>query len=160
MNRSPFTTAVLLGTAGLIPFLCAIAVIITDPTRAPLATAVMIDYGACILAFLGAVHWGFALEPGGIVTDRRLNHQRLIFGVLPALTGWLALLVFTLGAAPRIAIAILVVGFFATIIAETVGRGRDLVASNYLAMRWGISIVVLAVLIIALFVEAIGMRQG
>ena len=160
MNRAPFTIAVLLGIAGLIPFLAGLAVIVTDPTRAPVATTVMIDYGACILAFLGAVHWGFALEPGGIVPEARLNNQRLLFGVLPALVGWLALLVLSLAQAPRLAIAILIAGFFATIVAETVGRGRDIVPGNYLALRWAISIVVLAVLIVALFIEAVGMRQG
>lgn len=160
MSRSPFMTAALLGAAGLIPFLVALAIIVTDPTRAPVATTVMIDYGACILAFLGAVHWGFALEPGGVVADPRLNHQRLVFGVLPALLAWAALLVLTLATAPRFALAILIAGYFATIVAETVGRGRNLVASNYLAMRWAISIVVLAVLVVALFIEAIGMRAA
>lgn len=160
MNRSPFTTATLLTAAGALPFLAALVVVVTQPTSAPVATVAMIDYGACILAFLGAVHWGFALEPGGIVIDGRLNHQRLTFGVLPALIGWAALLILTLAAAPRAAIAILIAGFFATIIGETIGRGRNLVASNYLAMRWIISIVVLAVLIVTFFIEAIGMRHG
>lgn len=160
MNRSPFTTATLLAAAGVIPFLVTLAVIITRPLEAPVATVVMIDYGACILAFLGAVHWGFALEPGGIVTDGRLNHQRLSFGVMPALIAWVALLVLTLAAAPRVALGVLIAGFFATILAETIGRGRNLVASNYLAMRWTVSIVVLAVLIVTFFVLVAGMRQG
>ncbi len=160
MTRSPFTTAVLLTAAGAVPFLACLAVIITQPTNAHAATKVMIDYGACILSFLGAVHWGFALEPGGVVIDPRLNHQRLSFGIAPALIAWAALLILTLAAAPRAAIAMLIAGFFATIIGETIGRGRDLVASNYLAMRWTVSIVVLAVLIITFFIEVIGMRHG
>ena len=160
MTRSPFMTASLLGAAGLIPFLVALVVIVTRPLDAPSATVAMIDYGACVLAFLGAVHWGFALEPGGVVTDSKLNHQRLTFGVLPALIGWVALLVLTLTSAPRLAIAILIAGFFATIVGETVGRGRNLVASNYLAMRWTVSIVVLAVLLITLFIQLIGMRHA
>uniref|UniRef100_UPI0020BE2714 DUF3429 domain-containing protein n=1 Tax=Acidocella sp. C78 TaxID=1671486 RepID=UPI0020BE2714 len=88
MNRAPFTIAILLGIAGLIPFLGGLAVIITDPTRAPAR-----DHGDDRLRrlhprLLGAVHWGFALEPGGIVPEARLNNQRLLFGVLPALVGW------------------------------------------------------------------------
>ena len=153
-------TASLLGAAGSIPFLAALAVIVTKPLDAPAATVAMIDYGACVLAFIGAVHWGFALEPGGVVSDSRLNHQRLTFGVLPALIGWVALLILTLAAAPRVAIAILIAGFFATIVAETVGRGRNIVASNYLALRWTVSIVVLAVLLVTLFIQLIGMRHG
>ena len=160
MVRSPFMTASLLGAVGVVPFLAALAVIVTQPTNAPAATVAMIDYGACILSFLGAVHWGFALEPGGLVSDARLNHQRLTFGVLPALFGWLALLLLTLVAAPRVALLVLIAGFFATIVGETIGRGRDLVASNYLGLRWALSIVVLAVLIVAFFIEIIGMRHG
>ncbi|MGC9269634.1 DUF3429 domain-containing protein [Acidiphilium sp.] len=160
MTRSPFTTAALLTAAGATPFLAALAIIITQPTNAPAATIAMITYGACILSFLGAVHWGFALEPGGVVTDPKLNHQRLAFGVAPALIAWFALLILTLAAAPRAALAILIAGFFATIIGETIGRGRDLVPSNYLALRWTVSIVVLAVLLVTIFIEAVGMRHG
>jgi hypothetical protein len=160
MTRSPFTTATLLTAAGVIPFLASLAIIVTQPTNAPIATTAMITYGACILSFLGAVHWGFALEPGGVVIDPKLNHQRLTFGIAPALIAWAALLILTLAAAPRAATATLIAGFFATIIGETIGRGRNLVASNYLTLRWTISIVVLAVLIITLFIEAIGMRHG
>jgi hypothetical protein len=160
MNRSPFTTAAALTAAGVIPFLATLAVIITQPTNAPIATTIMITYGASILSFLGAVHWGFALEPGGVVIDPRLNHQRLTFGIAPALIAWAALLILTLAAAPRAAIAVLIAGFFGTIIGETIGRGRNLVAANYLTLRWTISIVVLAVLIITFFIEVIGMRHG
>lgn len=160
MSRSPFTITVLLGAAGLIPFLACLGVIIAEPTSAPTATVVMIDYGACILAFLGAVHWGFALGPGATIEDPAASHQRLIFGVLPALIAWLALMLMTLASAPRFATGVLVAGFFATIVAETIGRGRNLVPGNYLAMRWAISIVVLAVLVATLFFEIAGMRQA
>ncbi len=41
-----------------------------------------------ILAFLGGVHWGFALpEPSG-----RADRARLGLGVVPSLVGWVALL--------------------------------------------------------------------
>ncbi|MDD2876346.1 MAG: DUF3429 domain-containing protein [Acidiphilium sp.] len=160
MTRSPFTTATLLTAAGAIPFLATLAIVITQPINAPEATVAMVDYGACTLAFLGAVHWGFALEPGGVVDDPRLNHQRLTFGILPALIAFAALLIMTLAAAPRAALIILIAGFFATIVGETIGRGRNLVAANYLALRWTLSIVVLAVLFITFFIEVIGMRHA
>ena len=38
-------------------------------------------YGAVILAFLGAVHWGLALAAG----ESPFNRQRLVGGVVPAL---------------------------------------------------------------------------
>jgi len=43
-------------------------------------------YAATIAAFLGGVHWGQALRAGG------LNPVPLIWGVMPQLAGWLALL--------------------------------------------------------------------
>jgi hypothetical protein len=51
-------------------------------------------------------------------------------------------------------------GFFITIVVETIGKGRGIVASNYLALRWGVSIVVLITLLVVLFAVLSGMRIG
>lgn len=160
MTRTPMMTATLLGLAGTLPFIALLAMIATRPLDASTATVSMIDYGAVILSFLGAVHWGFALEPGGMVRDARANDQRLAFGVLPALIGFLALLCVTPLGAPRLALAVLIAGFFATILAETVGKGRDLVPAKYLLLRWVVSLVVLLVLVATLFITLVGMRQA
>jgi hypothetical protein len=63
-------------------------------------------------------------------------------------------------AAPGLSLLLLLAGFFITIVAETVGKGRGVVASNYLALRWGVSIIVLLVLLIVLFAVLSGMRVG
>ncbi|HQT87027.1 MAG TPA: DUF3429 domain-containing protein [Acidiphilium sp.] len=160
MTRTPMMTATLLGLAGTIPFIALLAIVATRPLDAPVATISMIDYGAVILSFLGAVHWGFALEPGGMVRDARTNDQRLVFGVLPALMGFVALLAVSPLGAPRLALAVLIAGFFATILAETVGKGRDLVPAKYLVLRWVVSLVVLVVLVATLFITLVGMRQA
>lgn len=160
MTHRPMTTATLLGIAGLIPFILCLVAVLLRPLNAAAATAIMIAYGAVILSFVGAVHWGFALEPGGVVMSDRLNHQRLSFGVVPALIGFLALIFLMLIPSPALALATLIAGFFLTIVGETIGRGRNLVAPNYLTMRWGISIVVLAILLVDFFVIVIGMRVG
>ena len=160
MARTPMLTASLLGIAGTIPMILLLAIIATRPLDAPVASVSMIDYGAVILSFLGAVHWGFALEPGGMVRDARANDQRLVFGVLPALIGFLALLCVSPLGAPRLALAILIAGFFATILAETVGKGRELVPARYLVLRWMVSLVVLVVLVATLFITVVGMRQA
>lgn len=159
MKRTPMTTAILLGIAGLIPFIATLAILVLRPNAAEAATSAMIAYGACILSFLGAVHWGFALAPGN-TTSRTLNLQRLSFGVLPALVAWGGLLVLLLGGAPRFALLVLIVGFFGTVLGETIGRGKEIVASNYLTMRWAISIVVLAILLATLVLDVIGVRTG
>lgn len=160
MTHRPMTTATLLGIAGLIPFILTLIVVLIRPLDSPGATAIMIAYGAVILSFLGAVHWGFALEPGGLVTDQRLNHQRLSLGVVPALIGFLALIFLLVTHFPALALAALIVGFFLTIVGETIGRGRNLVTPNYLTLRWGLSIVVLAILLVTFFVVVVGMRVG
>jgi hypothetical protein len=168
MFKNPFTVAVGLSVAGLIPFLAAGVLVLLDPVEAPIAVQVLISYGAVILSFVGAVHWGFALRdtahplPGEVMTAQRLGWERqlLTFGVLPALLGWLALLAMIHFQAPGVAVFLLLTGFFLTIVAETIGKGRGLVASNYLVLRWAVSIVVLLILLLGLFGVLSGMRLG
>ena len=52
------------------------------------------------------------------------------------------------------------VGFFVTIVVETIGKGRGVVAGNYLALRWTVSIVVLIIFLVVLFAILSGMRVG
>ena len=78
----------LLGVGGLLPFIgLALAIgLLPEPTRAQAAFALQ-AYGASILSFLGAIHWGLALrEPGN------LSVPALVWGVLPSLLAWIALL--------------------------------------------------------------------
>src|SRR5271165_2111678 len=99
MFKQPFTIAVLLTLAGAVPFLVLGAIVLLDPLAAKTAIEVLISYGAVVLSFLGAVHWGFALRdtahpvsgtplPPAVLGAER---QLLTFGVIPALIGWAAL---------------------------------------------------------------------
>ena len=168
MTRQPFALAVLLSVAGLIPFIGLGAVVLLDPIASPISIEMLVCYGAVILSFIGAVHWGFALRDtahpvnGVPLTPAALGAERqlLVFGVLPALIGWVALIAMLHFAAPAFALFLLLAGFFITIVIETIGKGRNVVAGNYLAMRWGVSVVVLIVLLIVLFAVATGMRIG
>jgi len=168
MTRQPFALAVLLSVAGLVPFIGLGAVVLLDPIASPISIEMLVCYGAVILSFIGAVHWGFALRDtahpvnGVPLTPAALGAERqlLVFGVLPALIGWVALIAMLHFAAPAFALFLLLAGFFITIVIETIGKGRNVVAGNYLAMRWGVSIVVLVVLLIVLFAVATGMRIG
>jgi hypothetical protein len=51
-----------------------------------LAGSALLSYGALIVSFLGGIHWGLAMR------GRPLAPARLIWGVLPSLLGWLAVL--------------------------------------------------------------------
>jgi hypothetical protein len=156
MLRQPFTIAVFLSLAGAIPFLVVGAVILFDPLASQTAIEVLISYGAVILSFIGAVHWGFALRDvahpvsGELLAPVTLGAERQLlgFGVVPALIGWIALLTMIHFNAPGFSLA------------ETIGKGRGVVASNYLALRWAVSIIVLLVLLVVLFAVLSGMRIG
>ena len=102
------------GLAGLIPFI-ATAVIARGvrPEWFDLAVMVQVTYAAVILSFLGAVHWGTAMTGRGARGDPRAasTWQRLGLGVLPALVGWAAVLVFLKTVFTGVALGILIVGF-------------------------------------------------
>ena len=78
-----------LGFAGLIPFV-ALAVMygMTGGEVQQETGRALVAYGAVIVSFLGAIHWGTAISnavPGNPT-------QRMMFSVLPALLGWLSIL--------------------------------------------------------------------
>lgn len=76
-----------LGYAGLLPFVAALlGFLFGGEARQEYFAQQFIAYGAVILSFIGAVHWGVALGTGG------LRIMRLSFSVLPALLAWAALL--------------------------------------------------------------------
>jgi len=166
--RQPFTNAVLLTFAGAIPFIALGLAVVLDPLAAPIAIQLLISYGAVILSFVGAVHWGFALRDtahpvnGTPLTPATLGAERqlLVFGVVPALIGWVALIAMLHFAAPALALFLLLAGFLITIIVETIGKGRGVVATNYLVLRWSVSAIVLLVLLVVLFCVLSGMRLG
>lgn len=77
----------LLGALGLLPFYL-LAVLAWHDTLRPWALRAEVGYAAVVLAFLGAVHWGRALP----AIDRRNHIGTLLFGVMPALLGWVAVM--------------------------------------------------------------------
>ena len=153
IRRLPIV-AVVLGVAGLLPFLGCTIGILLFPGEVPVPRLVMalIDYGAVILAFLGGVHWGFALEPApGLVEPTRpsTDRKRLALGVIPSLIGWAALLI-PLVSSPLVAVALLVVGFAVTTMVEQQAQRRGAVPAAYMALRWVLTAVVLICLVTVL----------
>lgn len=124
----------LLGYAGLIPFAAAALLALSGPPpwRGP-ALAALSAYGAVILSFLGAVHWGFALRaPAG---EEPAAWPRLGLGVAPALVAWVALLL-----PSRPGLALLAAGVVVVAAAETAAARRGLVPPDYLGLRWPLSL--------------------
>lgn len=166
-NRLP-AFAVLLSLGGLVPFLaCGAGAVALQGDWATRSLLALLGYGACILSFLGAVHWGFALggptlQPGSpvqvtVVQPPGVLRARLGLGVLPALIAWVGLLVAFVGL-PSIALGVLAAGFAATIIAEAQANRRSLLPPGYIWLRWVLSIVVIVVLVSVALAHVTGQR--
>lgn len=132
MNDAAIRTAWLLGLGGLLPFAGAALVGLASPGWHDLALLALRSYGAVILAFLGAVHWGFALLPE--VGREAAGPKRLVLGIVPALVAWVALL---LPVGP--ALALLALAILATAAAEQWAAAEALVPHSYMRLRWVLS---------------------
>lgn len=159
MRRLP-PVAIALGIAGLIPFIgCGLGTLALPPPDSERFLTALLAYGAVILAFLGAVHWGFVLEspdPEGAAMVAR-DRVRLVLSVIPALIGWLALLMPLLHS-PEGGLAVLIVGHLVTVVTESQLRRRGLMPPGYMWLRWGLSIVMVVVLVTVLTLRLVGAR--
>ena len=85
-----------LGYFGLVPFAAgALVMWLGGPELAGFAERAVLAYGAVILSFMGAVHWGLAMHSA----HPRRNRQ-LALSVVPALVAWVALLLPPVAAFP------------------------------------------------------------
>ncbi len=98
---------------------CALAMVFGSITVKLTAYIYLVNYGAVLLAFAGAVHWGLAVARG----DRDWNAY--VFAAVMVLVAWLALGLVQPG--PRF--IVLGLGFFAVFIADrravTSGQAPD-----------------------------------
>ena len=94
-----------LGYGGLIPFLACLVGQLSGLLAEQINWLfLLVAYGAVILSFVGALHWGFAMTMPALSTDRR--QQAYLWSVIPALIGFLAL------ALPvRLGCSLLILGF-------------------------------------------------
>ncbi len=141
--------ALALGLAGLLPFLgCGLGALgMWQPEAMLLA---LVAYGAVILAFLGGVHWGFALP--STLADRS---HRLALSVVPSLIGWVAILLALL-VSGEVALLLLAGGFAVTLVVETRIAAAGQMPEGYMGLRWMLSLVVLTVLVGVAFVRFFG----
>jgi hypothetical protein len=110
----------------------------------------LIDYAALILSFAGGVHWGLALLPGAVRPSVRFGA-----GVLPLIVAWVGLVVAQM-VSPTVALAVLILGYLATVLTEHRAAQKLLVPSGYVWIRWGFSVVGIAMMIMVLVLRGIG----
>lgn len=159
MQRRLPAAAIALGLAGLIPFIGLGIAALSTPDSVELRHYLLglVGYGAVVLAFLGGIHWGFVLHPDALPEnlppDAWRDATRLGLSVLPSLIGFAALLIPVFGV-PEIGLGVLIFGYIATVVTEA--RGRSRLPTGYMAMRWGTSVVVVAILVTVLVLRLIG----
>lgn len=97
-----------LGYTGLIPFFLPVVAALLDWPPLPLGLSwsfVQVAYGAVILSFLGALHWGVAMSSERLGPAARSTAY--LWSVIPALVAWLALLLAGLLGALLLIVALL-----------------------------------------------------
>lgn len=132
-----------LGYGGLIPFVGgALALWLVDGdgrVGANLQWA-FLGYGAVILSFLGAIHWGRVLQPRAPDHAERLA----VYGVIPSLLAWVSLaLPFALAAPVQAVLFVAVYG-----IDRSVMRGSE-IPPSFLQLRLRLTAIVVVSILIA-----------
>ena len=108
-NQTPVAlprTVAWLGYGGLIPFLALLPASLLDPHHGVVWSDALYGYGAIILSFVGALHWGLAMTLPDL--SERQRSALFAWSVVPALLAWPAFLF-----SPAFAAPLLVFGFIA-----------------------------------------------
>jgi hypothetical protein len=78
----------LLAYSGLVPFIALAALsFLASPTHRPTVIFSLLAYGATIISFLAAIHWGLTM------IENPPNKQQLVWGVVPSLLAWISLII-------------------------------------------------------------------
>ena len=120
---------VVLGGLGLVPFAALAIGVYAAPAHAPLLIKALMFYGATILAFLGGVHWGVAVNAANAPAHLYLS------GVIPQLLGFGALL-----APPVFGLSLLAAGLMAMLVTDFVYMRAQLLPKWFLKLRLGLSL--------------------
>lgn len=149
MSRIP-ASALLLGLAGLLPFLWGSVTLYSEPLAdwgiralGPRFTGpyVLLSYGTIILAFMSGVLWGFATKAEGAVAA-----SGYALSVIPALWAF-----FFVGGGPTSAAIYLIAGFVGLLGLDWMFWRQGLAPPWWMALRIGLtSVVVLCLLTVVL----------
>lgn len=137
-RRSADSTAVpavaaVLGVAGLLPFVAASAALLFEsPAPRTIALTALLVYGAVILGFMGAIHWGLALRLEAHLRDAKARWFSV--SVVPALVGWMAALMGLLEK-PVFALLLLAAGFMFAYVVDVKSVRANIAPRWYLRLR-------------------------
>ena len=146
--------AILLSVLGLVPFVaCGLAALGPNPATAARMMSALISYAAVALTFAGGVQWGFELSSRH--PDAVVQRTRLGLGVLPMLVGWVALLL-PLVVAAWVSLLVLIAAYIGTVLVEQEAGRRDLLPPRYLWLRWGFTLIAVAMMVTVLTLHLLG----
>jgi hypothetical protein len=135
-----------LGYGGLVPFVGLACALLVDPSHAHTWAQALLAYGAVILSFVGALHWGVAM-----VVPQAGSTFLYLWSVVPSLLAWVALLAATAGL-PGGAVVLMVAGFAAHYGMDLrLARACDALPAWYLPLRLRLtSVAALCLLLVSL----------
>jgi len=147
--------AILLTVLGLVPFIaCGLAALGQNADPADRMLGALIDYAAVVLAFSGGIYWSLSLLPTQPVPALE-TRWRLLFGVVPPLLGWAAL-VASSWLAPWIGLLVLIGGYVVTVVMERQTGQHSVLPAQYIWLRWGFTIIAVAMLTTVLTLRLLG----
>ena len=123
-----------LGYGGLLPFIGLAALAGIDPHHDVVWSDALVGYGAVILSFIGALHWGVAMSAPGL--DAVVRRRAFVWSIVPALLAWPASLL-----AGSVAPLLLVLGFVVHFVMDKRLAGMAELPSWYLPLRWRLTLV-------------------
>ncbi|HUB12624.1 MAG TPA: DUF3429 domain-containing protein [Acetobacteraceae bacterium] len=156
-------SAILLAILGLAPFIgCGLAALSPHADTAARMLAALIAWSALVLGFVGGLHWGLVLratEPAppssGATLSARHHHVRIGLAVVPLIVAWVALLL-PLVAASWLALLLLIAAYIVALAAEHRLARSFALPSRYLWLRWGFTIVAVAMLTTVMTLRLLG----
>lgn len=145
--------AILLSILGLVPFVvCGLAALGPNSAAASQMMSALLSYAALVLAFAGGVHWGFELQSPQ--SDAGIGRVRLALAIAGPLVGWVAALLAM--AAAWAALIVLIVGYIGAVLLEQEAARRGLLPPRYPWLRWGFTLVAVAMLVTVLTLHLLG----
>ena len=141
-------TVAWLGYGGLLPFLALTPASLLDHHHGVVWSDALYAYGAIILSFIGALHWGLAMSLPEL-TERQRS-ACFAWSVVPALIAWPAVLF-----SPPLAAPLLVFGFIAHYLQDRRLARQATLPGWYLPLRLRLSSVAVVCLVAGVFASGV-----
>lgn len=141
-------TVAWLGYGGLLPFVLLAPASLLDHHHGAVWSDALVAYGAIILSFIGALHWGLAMTLPEL--SERQRSVWFTWSVVPALIAWPAVLFSPIVAAP-----LLVFGFIAHYLQDRRLARQANLPDWYLPLRLRLSSVAVICLVASVFASCV-----